>query len=399
MARADTHTPLADGSPLAEAAVDAFLAGLAAGQPDVIVKRAVRQGLLDDWLQSREKPRMISVLAIGKGAPRMLWGLVEGGVPFRGLGVAPRGVPAPGVDTFRWLVGDHPVVGPGSLAAGRDVLAWCDALPADEPLLVLLSGGSSACLEVPAEGLSDAAMVAASRDLLAAGLPIEELNRRRAAISAVKGGKLGAHLLRRTGRIRVWVLADTDPATAAATIGSALFWQDQAPEAIPHHVLASVTEPIVAAGLRLGATGWSVYRHAARISGPIDAAVAQFAAALAGLPADQDVALVGGGEAVLPIPPGAPAGGRAQHAALAFAGHLHRARSDALVLCAATDGVDGTSDAAGAWVTSAAWSPEADAALRGFDSHAYLTQRRLVLHTGPTGTNLNDLWIALRRAR
>jgi len=202
----DTHTPLADGSPLAEAAVEAFLAGLAAAQPDVIVKRAVRQGLLDDWLVSREKPRMLNVLAIGKAAPRMVWGLVEGGVPFRGLGVAPKGVAAPGVDTFRWLAGDHPIPGAASLAAGREVMAWCDALPR-EPLLVLLSGGASACLEVPAAGVTEEALVAKHRDLLRSGMPIAQVNAERTRLSALKGGQLGRRMLKRTPDVRVWSAA------------------------------------------------------------------------------------------------------------------------------------------------------------------------------------------------
>ncbi len=395
----DTHTPLADGSPLAEGAVEAFLAGLAAAQPDVLVKRAVRQGLIDDWLVSRERPNMIRVLALGKAAPRMLWGLVEAGVPFRGIGVAPRGVAAPGVDTFRWLPGDHPIPGPASFAAGAQVLEWCDQLAPDEPVLVLLSGGASACLEVPAPGYSQADVAAAHRELLRRGLPIEELNRERGTLSAVKLGKLGACMLRRTSRVRVWLLADTDPATAAATAGGAPFWQAAQPDLIPHRVVASVDEPIVAAGMKLGAHGWTVYRHGGRIAGPIEDAVAGFAGALDGLPRDRDVALVGGGEADLAVPAGAPAGGRAQHAALLFAQRLQEVGSDALVLCAATDGVDGATDAAGAWVTRHDWSATSGpGAVATFASHEYLAERGRVLRTGPTGTNLNDLWIALRRA-
>lgn len=403
----DTHAPLADGTPLAEAAVDAFLAALAAAQPDALVKQAVRQGVLDDWLVDRERPRMIQVLAIGKAAPRMLWGLVEGGVPFRGVGVAPKGVPAPGIDTFQWHVGDHPLPGDASFAAGRAVEAWCDALPNDAPVLVLLSGGASACIETPADGRSESEVRQTHAALLAAGLPIEELNRRRAGLSGIKGGRLGKRLLARTGNVRVWLLADTDPATAAATVGAAPFWQTDAPERIPHRVLASVEQPIVGAGLRLGAQGWSVYRHATRIHGPLPDAMASFMAALAGLPGDADVALVGGGEADLAVPAGSPPGGRAQHAALLAAQHLTktpaaaRVPGPALVLCAATDGVDGSTDAAGAWATAGDWSAspdEAGQALEALGAHAYLRGRKRLLHTGPTGTNLNDVWIALRKA-
>ncbi len=394
----DTHAPLADGSPLAEAAVDAFLAGLAAAQPDVIVKRAVRQGWLDDWFVSRERPHMIHVLALGKAAPRMVWGLVEAGAPFRGLGVAPRGVAAPGVDTFRWLPGDHPIPAAASFAAGKEVLAWCDAMPKDAPLLVLLSGGASACVEWPASGHTEAEIVALHARLATAGLPIAELNRQRAETSAIKQGRLGARLLQRTRNIRVWVLADTDPVDAPAVVGSAPFFQADEAARVPHRVLASVEEPLVAAGLRLGSQGWSVFRHARRIAGPLAAEAAAFAAALEGLPRDRDVALVAGGEADLALPADHPPGGRAQHAALAIAATLGQGGPDRLVLCAATDGVDGGTDAAGAWATPRDATPQAAAALRAFAAHAYFDGRGQLLQTGPTGTNLNDLWIGLRRA-
>src|SRR5437867_3560937 len=120
--------------PRAEAALEAFLAGVAAADPTKIVRKAVRDGLIDDWLEDRERPKRIEVLAIGKGAARMLWGLVEAGVPFRGLGIAPRGVPLPAVDTVRWLVGEHPIPGPGSFAAGRELVAWAKSLPQGAPL-------------------------------------------------------------------------------------------------------------------------------------------------------------------------------------------------------------------------------------------------------------------------
>jgi glycerate-2-kinase len=188
----DTHPPLHPGGPHAEAAVEAFLAGLAAADPTVLVRNAVRQGHLDRWLfeggRKREEPRLVHVLALGKAAPRMLWGLVEGGVPFDGLGVAPKGVAAPGVDTFRWLPGDHPVPADASLAAGKAVLEWADAVPEGEPVLVLLSGGASACAEVP-EGILPAELCRRWEELLRSGEPIESMNRQRAAWSALKGGK------------------------------------------------------------------------------------------------------------------------------------------------------------------------------------------------------------------
>lgn len=398
MPERDTHPPLHKGGPHAEAAVEAFLAGLAAADPTVLVRNAVRQGHLDRWLfeggRRREDPLPIHVLALGKAAPRMLWGLVEGGVPFKGLGVAPKGVAAPGVDTFRWLPGDHPVPGEASFAAGKAVLEWAGALPEGEPVLVLLSGGASACVEVP-EKISPSDLGRRWKDLLRAGQPIEAMNRQRAAWSALKGGKLGQRLLQRTGKVECWLLADTDPSTAPSAVGSGPVFQPDAPDRIPHRVLGSAQEMVVAAGLRLASLGYEVYRHAERIKGPAEDEVRRFLDAFASLPGGKQVALVGGGECTVALPPAAPPGGRCQHATLLAAGRLAVLGGGASFLACASDGVDGGTDAAGAVVAAADAGPEAVEALRRLDAHRLLDARGRLVHTGPTGTNVNDLWVAL----
>ncbi|MEA3143857.1 MAG: glycerate 2-kinase [Thermoplasmata archaeon] len=383
----DTHPALAS-NPVAEQAIEAFLGGIAAVDPTVLVRTAVRQGRLDDWLfeggARRDQPHWLQVLALGKAAPRMLWGLVEAGVPFQGLGAAPPGVPAPTVDTFRWHQGDHPVPGPKSFAAGKALLEWADAFPEGEPLLVLLSGGASACAEVPLEGTPEE-LAAKWEALLREGLPIEETNLRRAAWSALKDGRLGKRLLERTKHIRVWVLADTDPATAPQAVGSGPFNTG----GIPHHVIASSNELVAAAGLRLGAAGWSVYRFPERISGDTEAEARRFVDAFHRLEGPS-VALVGGGEPLLRVPADAPKGGRCPHSALAAAGHL---REGEAFLAAASDGVDGSSGATGAWAVAEDADP---AALQSFAAFQALKAKGRTFGLGATGTNVNDLWVALR---
>lgn len=388
----DTHPSLASNVH-AEAALEAFMAGLGAVDPTVLVRRAVRQGYLDDWFENREKPKWIHVLALGKAAPRMVWGLVEASVPFRGFGVAPKGVPAPLVDTFTWLQGDHPVPGPQSFEAGRRLLEWVGAFPAREPLLVLLSGGASACVEAAVEGLADDALAGRWQEWLRAGSPIEEMNRQRADLSRLKGGRLGGLLLERTGRIRVWLLADTDPTTAPQTVGSAPLFQEDAPDRIPHRVLASNHEMVAAAGLRLASLGYSVHRFPERVHGDAQAEAAAFVAAFHSLSGEGPVAMVGGGEPVVAIPRNAPPGGRCHHAALAAARHL---RDGEVFLAAASDGVDGSAKATGAWSTAREWRPEAESALRAFGSYRHLESRDRSFDLGATGTNVNDLWVALR---
>lgn len=385
---------------LHEAALDAYAAGLAAVDPTVLVRKAVRQGRLDDWLlppgTPREKPKSLHVLALGKAAPRMLWGLVEAGVPFKGLGVAPKGVPAPNVDTFRWLPGDHPMPGPDSFAAGRAVVDWVESLPDDAAVLVLLSGGASACVEMPL-GVSEQALIDQWSSWMRSGLAIDELNQRRTGLSALKGGALGGRLLAGTSRVRVWVLADTDAAQAAATVGSAPFLQRDDPQAIPHDVLAGTEQLVVAAGLRLATLGFDVHRHGQRLAGAAALEVDSFLSAARTLSGDR-VALVGGGECTVALPPDAPKGGRCQHTAVLAAKWLHAAGDhQTAFLCVASDGVDGNTDAAGALVTADDWTPEAEAALARHDTHGYLARRKRLIHMGPTGTNVNDLWVALRR--
>src|SRR6185503_15944756 len=152
--------------------------------------------------------------------------------------------------------------------------------------------------------------------------PIEALNAERETLSALKGGKLGRILLERTPKVRVWLLADADPATAPHAVGSGPFFQADSPERIPHHVLASAHEMVAAAGLRLASLGYDVYRHPERIRGAAGDEVRRFLDGFASLPGGRRVALVGGGECTAALPADAPKGGRCQHAALLAAQRL-----------------------------------------------------------------------------
>ena len=392
--REDTHPPLAR-HPLAEAAIESFLAGVSTVDPTVLVRKAVRQGLLDDWFEDRMRPKPLHVLALGKAAPRMLWGLVEAGVPFSGIGAAPKGVPAPNVDTFRWLPGEHPLPGAGSFAAGSAILAWADALPENAPVLVLLSGGASACAESPLHG-SEQELVRQWQEWLAQGLGIVELNQRRARLSALKGGRLGLRLLGRTRRVRCWLLSDV-PAAHPESVGSGPVWvEDKEPGAVPHLVLADGETLLQGAAYRLAILGFQVHRHPGRLQGGTAQQVEAFLDGAAALPAG-DVALLGIGETADPMPALAPPEGRMLAAALAAAVALRR-RGDPGLFCAlASDGRDGATAEAGAWATADDGDRQAQEALGAWAAHAVLASRGRTVRTGATGTNVNDLWAYLRR--
>lgn len=374
-------------------AQEAFLHGVAAVDPTRLVKARVRAGGLDDRLGDRERPRTQTVLALGKAAARMVWGLVEANVPLCGLGVHPGGVAAPQLEGFRWLRGEHPVPGDGSLAAGEAVRDWLGRLPPGEPLLVLLSGGASSVVERPRDGVAAADLVAAWREDLRAGLPIADLNARRAARSSLKTGGLAARAGDRP--VRVWCLSDVPPDRVDA-LGSGPFWDGAG--RVPHEVLADNDAMVRAAGAALQRAGYAVYRHGARVAGDAGAEAEGFVAAFATLPGDR-VALVGGGEAVVALPEDAPPGGRCQHAALAAARALAQRDAAGVFLAGASDGRDGGTDVAMAWADAGLWRAEpgaARAALEGFDAARFLGDRDRTVSTGPTGTNVADLWVLLR---
>lgn len=375
-----------DARTAAEDAQAAFLGAVAAGDPTKIVRDAVREGRLDDWFEDRERPKPIHVLALGKAAPRMVWGLVEGNVPFSGFGAAPKGVPFPLVDTMSWHAGEHPVPGDGSFAAGEALLAWVDRLPDDAPVIVLLSGGASSAVEA---GDRDAILADWMADLRA-GLPIEELNRRRHKHSELKGGGLGRLLKRRTDRIRVWAMSDVPPEHPEAIGGGPV-----GPDVAQVEVLADASLVQEAAAQTLIGLGHTVYGHAERIAGDATSAVDRFLAAWQGLPAG-DAALVGSGEPTVATPIDAPPGGRAQHSALLAARWMKEHGADGVFMAAGTDGVDGTTREAGAWATAGDFDDAARQALTAFDAHRVLSERGLCIRSGATGTNLNDVWIAVR---
>jgi len=105
--------------------------------------------------------------------------------------------------------------------------------------------------------------------------------------------------------------------------------------------------------------------------------------------------LILGGEPTVVLPPNPGRGGRNQALALALAGEI--AGIDGLtVLVAGTDGSDGPTQAAGGVVDGATWGPGAAEALERADSGTFLERRGGLVTTGPTGTNVMDLLVAIR---
>jgi glycerate 2-kinase len=382
-------------------------------------------------LRSLPVPPACPVLALGKAAPAMLAGafdvLGERIGPSLCITRADAARPGePGFAGARVLHGDHPVPGERSLAAGRQLLAFVDALPPGAPLLCLLSGGSSALAEALPAGVSAADLGRLNRWLLASGLPIEAVNRVRARMSCLKAGRLAQRL---AGR-RVMVLAISDvPGDDPATIGSGP-WTPPPPGPLPPGLpdgfgplldlappapspaaagLAEVDFRVVASGAlalhavatAARAAGIPCTVHAAGLDGAVDMAAAGLMAALAAGPPGLHA---WSGETTMTLPAAPGAGGRNSHLALALSVALANVPSleGTVVLCAATDGSDGSGGAAGGWADAAVIARgarlglDARDALRRADSGTFLAATGDALVTGPTGTNVMDVVLAWR---
>ncbi|HBL30926.1 MAG TPA: glycerate kinase, partial [Acidobacteria bacterium] len=169
--------------------------------------------------------RVDAVLAVGKAATAMARGArALPPIPLRPRRLLVRPHTSAVLLELGWeqLTGGHPLPDRPSLAAGARLDRWLGEAEDGQTLLALISGGSSACIELLAADLTLDELVATQRALLAAGLPIGKVNAVRKHLSALKGG--GA--LRRTrGRILAFLLSDV-PDDDPSVIGSGLFAAD-----------------------------------------------------------------------------------------------------------------------------------------------------------------------------
>jgi hydroxypyruvate reductase len=299
--------------------------------------------------------------------------------------------------------GGHPLPDGASFDAGARALVLADEnRERGELLVVLLSGGASAMLAAPADGVTLEQKILVTRELLRSGRPIAEMNAVRKQLSAIKGGKLAA----RAGRSVTFAISDVhapiedDP----SVIGSGPTTLD-APSPTAQFVLAGSRRDAMR-GARHAAEnrGYTVHVVEPPVLGEAREAAAAFAVQAASMArkASAPLCVIASGETTVKLPPeGAHGrGGRNQEFALAFA--LAQPRlGDYLFASVGTDGIDGPTDAAGATVDSATLSRAAGAdldltrCLRAHDAYTAFDRLGDLVKTGPTGTNVGDLQVLL----
>lgn len=384
--------------------------------------------------------RFAAVLALGKAGAALGRGVREALEPgARRLLIRPLRSSSLLDPGWEQKTGGHPVPDRQSLAAGERLERWLAEIP-PRPLLALISGGASACLEAPAPGLTLDDLAATQRALLASGLPIQTVNAVRKHLSRLKGG--GA--LRATGdrlpRILVLILSDV-PGDDPTAVASGPFAADPTtyaealaavgglavPETVRRHLAAGArgelpetvkpgdlslqrveTVLLAGAGTAAAAAATEARRHGVHSSGGELSGEASRAArelvergralAAGGAP----VALVLGGETTVTLRGETGSGGRNLELALAAARQLSGGAGE-LVFTVATDGEDGPTRYAGALVDGTTWEAvrrariDPEAALARHDSRPALAAvAGALLETGSTGTNVGDLAVYLR---
>jgi len=365
-----------------------------------------------------------SLLALGKAAGAMALGALDvlGAHVRRGLVVTRAGHLDAELGAWRQLVcveGDHPVPGARSLAAGAAVLAFAAATPPAERVLVLISGGASSLVESLPATVTPADLARLNDWGLASGRPITELNALRRRISRLKDGRLAALLA--AARAEALLISDV-PEDDPAVIGSglvaaappaplppglpdwllALVAADHslgAGASMPARVVASIDDACAAVERTADTMGLTARRLVPRATGDAERAASRYAHELA---LGTDDVLLWGGETTVRLPPEPGRGGRSQHFALAAA-RLLAGHHDLVMLAAGTDGSDGNSDDAGAIVDGGTIARgreagfDVDQTLAAANAGCFLEASGDLLHTGPTGTNVGDLVLGLRR--
>lgn len=435
-----------------------YAAAVSAVAPAYLVGRA-----LDGALAGAERvPEIVArssrifLLAVGKAAPgmaseieRRLGAKIESALAvvlagsasarlLRNVSETPAVQISPGIRT---IAAAHPLLDDSSQRAAEAALELVRRAGPDGLVILALSGGASSMMAMPAAPVTLADKIAINTALLRSGASIRELNIVRRHLSAIKGGGL----LRAASQTRILglVLSDVahndlatigsgpaaaDPSTFAEAIGvlkRRKLW-GRAPESVrerlergsageiaetlksgdpildrvDNFIIGDNAAAVAAAADSAASAQYTVDRWR-ELAGEADDLGRALAAHLAALGGDR-MCVVAGGEPVVTIR-GSGKGGRAQQMALAMALELERLAPDrrVIALCAGTDGVDGPTAAAGAFVSphTAARAREAGfdpaAALKRNDACPLFAALGDLLITGPTGTNVSDLFVAL----
>ena len=375
---------------------ESFRAAVAAADPLSILAKHLPQG-----------PRgRVFVAAAGKAAASMAVAVEHEWGPVEGIAITRYGHGLP-TKSIRVVEAGHPVPDEAGERAAREILDNAKRLGPDDLLLVLISGGGSSLLSLPAPGVSMAELKALTGKLLKSGAEIREMNTVRKHLSAIAGGRLAAAC---RGRVVALIISDVvgdDPTHIASgpcaadptTIDDARailaryridfrgpFSESPKSVQAENKVVATALRSLEAAGEVFRRQGFRPEILGDTITGEareVGKQMAERARRTKG-----PAALISGGECTVTIEGEGGRGGRCAEFLLS----LGIESGGIWAIAADTDGIDGSEDNAGAILTPESMKKGADgkAFLARHDSYGFFQQLGDLVVTGPTRTNVND---------
>jgi hydroxypyruvate reductase len=341
----------------------------------------------------------------------------------------------------------HPVPDEAGAAAAEEILSRAESLREGELLLALVSGGGSSLLSLPVAEVPMQDLKQVTRDLLASGAPIEQMNVVRKHLSRIAGGQLAAAAASRGARVCALIVSDVtgdapadiasgpcaaDPSTYADATAILRRWNVTPPASVSkqlsrgeagqiaetpkpgdprlrdveNRVIATAHESLVAATDVFRSAGITPVVLGDTVTGEAREVAKVYAALVReqrshGAPFKPPVALISGGECTVTLPPGVRGrGGRCSEFLLSLAVELDGMPGVHALACD-TDGIDGSEDNAGAWLApdtaakAAGQGLGARAALDAHDAWGFFKAAGTLIVTGPTRTNVNDYRVIL----
>lgn len=405
-----------------------FETGVAAVTPAQCMPPVIARILadLDDQL-----PQRTFVIGAGKAAAAMAQTLEQyWPTPLQGIVITRYGHAVP-CQHIEVIEADHPVPDQASYVAAQRLLASVQGLSADDLVICLLSGGGSALMSLPAPCLSLEQKREINRALLLSGATIHEMNCVRKHLSAIKGGRLA--LACAPARVISLIISDVagDDAAIIAS-GPTLIDESTSADALAilrtHHIavpsaveaylqspqsetpkqfpsdlrsdyvlLACAQTALDAAATWARAQNIDVHILSDRLQGEakeLGRQHAQLARSFAARDLQRPQLLLSGGETTVQVK-GQGRGGRNTEYLLSLCIGL-QAHPQIYALAADTDGIDGSEDNAGAWLTPNSLllahhaGLHASVSLAANDAYSFFETLKALLVTGPTLSNVND---------
>lgn len=367
-----------------------------------------------------EKPKGKSIMiAIGKAAYTMASEFTSNFKITKGLVITKYGHAKSSLPNTEIIEAGHPILDNNSLLATSKAIDLCSNLTKDDVVYMLISGGGSSLFEYPLIDLINLQKI--NDQLIKCGASINEINCIRKRLSKVKGGKF-AEICKPAKVINI-VLSDVigdslDVVASGPTYPDTSSYNDaievikkynlsynetilnclkndtaKSLDNIETYIISNNSSLKEAAATKAKLLGYNVTIINEAIVEDIDKATYLFKSIIEeNLIKKDNICIVAGGEITIKVT-GKGLGGRNQELACRMIPYL--SNTNACMFAISSDGTDGPTDATGGYVDKDSYNEELNTYLNNNDSYHYLEKYNGLIKTGPTGTNVCDLYCIL----